>query len=63
MTALYFIDGAPLRVPTLEAYARNPAPFDAEIAANRALCNAAIDHGMRHLNQRQAARWAAEGEK
>lgn len=36
------------------------AQCDAEVAANRALCNAAIDRGMAALNQKQRDRWAAE---
>lgn len=60
--ATYFIDGAPLRCPDLEAYWQNPRPFEAEVADRRASIHATIDNGMAALNAKQAARWAQEGE-
>lgn len=50
----------PLSCSELEVYWRDPAPFLAEQAENRARANAAIDAGMAGLNAKQAARWAAE---
>ncbi len=49
-------------IDELRSYWRDPAPFDAEIAENRRMVNAAIDAGMAGLNAKQVARWAAEVE-
>lgn len=62
MTYITFIDGAPLRCPDLEAYWQNPAPFEAEREAQRAIAHAAIDAGMAASRARQLARWDREGE-
>lgn len=43
-------------------YIRNPEPYEAEVAANRALCHNEIDRGMAALNQKQALWWAQENE-
>jgi len=53
-------EDAPITAPTLAEYIRDPRRIDAEIAEHRAMANAAIDAGMRRLNDRQAAEWAQE---
>lgn len=45
---------------TLRDYIRNPEPYEAEVAANRALCHNEIDRGMSALNQKQARQWAEQ---
>ncbi len=55
-----FIDGAPLNVPTLEAYWKNPEPFDAERAWKRRQFEQAMAaHDAREKAKREA-RWAEE---
>lgn len=58
--AITFLDGAPLHVPTLEAYWRDPRSFEAERQAWQARINALFaDHDAR-VRAEQEARWAAE---
>ncbi len=45
---------------TLEAYWRDPAPFEAAEVVRKTAVHQRIDQGMAALNAKQAARWAAE---
>lgn len=45
---------------TIEAFWRDPAPFEAAEAVRKAVVHSHIDRGMAALNDKQAARWAAE---
>jgi hypothetical protein len=60
MNALYFIGGAPLRCPNLEAYWSDPAPFEAERRDGQAKIDALFAAHTARVRAQQEARWAQE---
>lgn len=55
-----FIDGTPLACPNLEAYWRDPAPFEAERERRRQEFNAALAGHDARVREAQEVRWAFE---
>lgn len=62
MAGLTFIDGAPLFVPTLEAYWRDPRPFEAAKREGQAQVKALFSAHDARVRAEQEARWAREGQ-
>ena len=55
-----FINGEPLKVPALEAYWRDPQPFEAERVRGQAAIDALFEDHRARVRAEQEARWAAE---
>lgn len=55
-----FLGGTPLYVPTLEAYWRDPAPFEAERAREQAKIDALFAKHDARVRAEQERRWAQE---
>lgn len=55
-----FIGGAPLHVPELERYWRDPRPFEAERQREQARIDALFAEHDRQQRARQEERWARE---